>query len=515
MCLLFQSNFDTTSIKQKILPERVWLIVYIGLIGFVLFCNLNYFPIRQWDEARLAVSAQEMYINQNFLVPVIGGEPDNWNLKPPLMIWLQVLSMRIFGWNEWAIRLPAAIATFSLCMLMFYFAKYRLKQPMIGFFAGLVLVTSNGFIDFHEARTGDYDALLTLFTTTTILFYFSFIESNQNSERNKYLKMFFICLTLGIYAKSVSILLFMPALLIYTICRQKISDVLGNSHFYIGIISSITVVLIYYLIREKLTPGYLQAVCENELGGRYLKTLENHKHSFSFYYDNLRQFQFEKWFWTLPSCFFLGLLNKDERIKKITLYCGLCAMVYFLIISSAQTKLQWYDMPLYPLMTLIIGVGFNIVFNFIIFLISEFRKKWLMIIPFAIIVIAFVDPYKNISQKVSRKSELPWDEKLYQISHYLRNQIRDKKDLTGYKLFYDEYNLQLVFYTNILFKKGQAIEYIKSIDNIKEGMKIIVDKAIIQNVIKEKFNFMLIDKFNGVEVYHISSPKNPIPENTP
>lgn len=138
-----------------------------------------------------------------------------------------------------------------------------------------------------------------------------------------------------------------------------------------------------------------------------------------------------------------------------------------------------------------------------------------MIIPFTVIVIAFIDPYKNISQKVSRKSEFPWNEKLYQISHYLRNQIRAEKDMTGYKLYYDEYNFQLVFYTNILARKKQEMEYINSLDKIREGMKIIVDKTTIQKGIKEKFNFTLIDKYKGVEVYHILSPKQPIPENTP
>ena len=515
MNFLNQSNLNNTSLHQEVLPERGWLILYVCFIGFILFYNLGHYPIRQWDESRLAVSAEEMYMNHNFLIPEIGGEPDSWNLKPPLMIWLQVISMKIFGWNEWAVRLPAAIATFSLCMLIFFFAKNWLKQPLIGFFAGLVLVTSNGFIDFHEARSGDYDALLTLFSTSSILFYFSFIESAKGNEQNKYLSIFFICITLGIYTKSVSILIFMPALLIYTICRNKLAIVLTKKWFYFGLVSSISAVLVYYLIREKLTPGYSQAVYENELGGRYLRTLENHKHEFLYYFKNLRGYQFKKWFWTLPFCFCLGLLSRDVIIRKVTLYAGLCTVIYFLIISSAKTKLQWYDMPLYPLMTLIIGVGFNQVFNFIILFISRFKKSWLMIIPFAVIVIAFVDPYKNISQKVSRQSELPWDEKLYQISHYLRHEIRTQKNLTGYKLYYDEYNLQLVFYTNILSRKGQVVEYINSMHNIKEGMKIIVDKEIIQNEIKEKFNCRVIDKFKGVEVYNILSPKQPIPENTP
>lgn len=515
MNLLNQVNSDRTSLHQKVLPERLWLALYFGLTGFMLFYNLDYYPIRQWDESRLAVSAEEMYMNHSFLIPEVGGEPDGWNLKPPLMIWLQVLSMKIFGWNEWAVRLPAALATFLLCIIVFFFAKNRLKQPMIGFFAGLVLVTSNGFIDFHEARTGDYDALLTLFSTASIFLYFSFIESDEPDKRNKYLSCFFLCLTLGIYTKSVTILMFIPAFLVYTISRNKISFVFNSSRFNWGLGLTFIIVLTYYLIREKLTPGYLQAVYDNELGGRYFKTLDNHNHEFLFYFKNIQGHQFKKWFWTLPMSFLLGVISKDELIKKVTLYAGLCAMIFFLIISSAQTKLQWYDMPLYPLMALIIGVGFNQIFNLLVFSISKLNKTWLMIIPFVVIVIAFVDPYKNISKKVSRKSELPWDEKLYQISHYLRYQILTEKNMDDYKLYYDEYNLQLVFYTNILARKKQNVEFINNFDNIREGTKIIVDKVIIQNKIKEKFNLMLIDKFKEVEVYRVLSIKNSISENAP
>lgn len=268
-------------------------------------------------------------------------------------------------------------------------------------------------------------------------------------------------------------------------------------------------------MREKLTPGYLLGVWQNEIGGRYLNTLENHIHPFSFYYDSLRSFQFKKWFWTLPFCFLLGICSNDNLIRKFSQYIGLCVLSYFIIISTAQTKLQWYDMPLYPLMAIIIGLGFNQILNWMLLYISRWNYRWLMAIPLGIVIAAFVDPYKNISQKVMRDAEPPWSDKLYQISYYLKNQIDSSKNISGYKLYYEEYNLQLVFYQNVLARKQQSLELINDFNDVKEGMKIVVDKELIQARIREKFNVLTINRFKEVAVFEIISAKQSIPQNTP
>lgn len=42
-----------------------------------------------------------------------------------------------------------------------------------------------------------------------------------------------------------------------------------------------------------------------------------------------------------------------------------CSIVYLLVISTAQTKLGWYDMPVYPLLAIVIAVSVFTIFNFI------------------------------------------------------------------------------------------------------------------------------------------------------
>ena len=90
---------------------------------FPLFLNLDVLPIVLWDESRLALSALEMNENNDYLIAHFQNMPDMWNTKPPLMIWIQVMMLKIFGTNELAIRLSSAIAGLLTVLSIYFFFK--------------------------------------------------------------------------------------------------------------------------------------------------------------------------------------------------------------------------------------------------------------------------------------------------------------------------------------------------------------------------------------------------------
>ncbi|MDE6112359.1 MAG: glycosyltransferase family 39 protein, partial [Bacteroidales bacterium] len=112
-----------------------WVFILIGLAVAVplIFFHLGRLPLRVWDEARLAINGYEMMQNHRFFVTTYEGAPDLWNTKPPLLIWLQVLSMRCFGINEVAFRLPSALAVLLTCGLFYIFLRTYLKRFHVGF----------------------------------------------------------------------------------------------------------------------------------------------------------------------------------------------------------------------------------------------------------------------------------------------------------------------------------------------------------------------------------------------
>src|SRR4051812_23990930 len=168
-----------------------------------VFGNLNTLPIRIWDEARIAINACEMHMTGNYIVTTFNFKPDMWNTKPPLLVWCMVLLMKTIGVNELAVRLPSAFAAFFTCLALLLFVKRYFKSELFAFLAVLVLITTNGYIHYHISRTGDYDALLTLFTTTSCLFFYAFSET----KKIQYLYLFFITLTLGVLTKGIAGLL--------------------------------------------------------------------------------------------------------------------------------------------------------------------------------------------------------------------------------------------------------------------------------------------------------------------
>src|SRR5688572_13968954 len=99
------------------------LLIYVPVFGY-----LDIQPLRTWDESRIAINALEMLENGDWIATYYSGVPDNWNTKPPLLIWLQVILMKTIGVNEVAIRLPSAFAAFFTCLALLAFCIKYLKS---------------------------------------------------------------------------------------------------------------------------------------------------------------------------------------------------------------------------------------------------------------------------------------------------------------------------------------------------------------------------------------------------
>jgi 4-amino-4-deoxy-L-arabinose transferase-like glycosyltransferase len=166
---------------QKITTRYFKFFFLVLLVLFPIFGNLNVQPIRIWDESRLAINAYQMCQDNDWIVTHYwDNHPDMWNTKPPLLIWCQVFFMKLLGIGELAMRLPSAIAAFLTCLVLLILSIRYLKDFMFGFIAVLVLITTYGYINAHAVRTGDYDSLLTFFTTISAIAFFAYTENRRS-----------------------------------------------------------------------------------------------------------------------------------------------------------------------------------------------------------------------------------------------------------------------------------------------------------------------------------------------
>ena len=97
---------------------RGWLLLVVSL--FTFFLLLGHRSLNEPDEGRYSVIASEMIETSNWLVPQLWYVPHLD--KPPLTYWAVAASMKLFGRNEWAVRLPVALAGLSGVAAAFFLA---------------------------------------------------------------------------------------------------------------------------------------------------------------------------------------------------------------------------------------------------------------------------------------------------------------------------------------------------------------------------------------------------------
>lgn len=121
--------------------ERSWAILGLLVAAyFSLFLHLDAINLYRWDESLNAVHAYEMSQSGNLLVRTFLGNPETWDTKPPLLTWLQAFFLRTLGYHELSIRLPSALATLGIILLILHFFARDLMHFSGGVFASLVLL---------------------------------------------------------------------------------------------------------------------------------------------------------------------------------------------------------------------------------------------------------------------------------------------------------------------------------------------------------------------------------------
>lgn len=148
------------------------MIILIGALFFIPY--LGDVHLFDWDEINFAEAAREMIITRNYLNVMIDFEP--FHEKPPLFIWLQVISMKIFGINEFAARFPNALIGIITLLVIYYIGK-NIYDRIFGLF--WVLVYLGSLLPHFYFKTAIIDPLFNLLMYLSIYFIFNFYSNND------------------------------------------------------------------------------------------------------------------------------------------------------------------------------------------------------------------------------------------------------------------------------------------------------------------------------------------------
>jgi 4-amino-4-deoxy-L-arabinose transferase-like glycosyltransferase len=211
--------------------------------------------------------------------------------------------------------------------------------------AVLLLATSVGFYGEHGARTGDYDALLCLFTTGYTCLLFLVIH-----RRRPGWPLLLACaasIAGATMTKSVAGLLPGIGVAFHVLATRRLGRVLGNPRYLAVMILALLPIALFYVAREVAEPGYLGAVWYNDFAGRAGRALDGHGgppwyYLLALFHDGL--FSAGALGLLAPA----GLLYARGRSKHALFYALCCVAGELLAISASATKLPQYALPAIP-----------------------------------------------------------------------------------------------------------------------------------------------------------------------
>lgn len=499
---------------QLAAPSRQWLrgganqllVLLLVLAAFPLFWDLGRNPVQLWDESRQAVNAAELARGGNWLVTTFAGQPDHWNTKPPLLIWLQAGLIKLLGYGPWALRLPSAVAGLGTVGLLYGFAARALRRPVAGFFGGLVLVTTAGYVRLHGTRTGDYDALLAFWELVSWLAFFQYLEGG----RARYLYWVAAGFTLAVLTKGVAGLLGGPALLLYALGRGKLGGLLRQPRLYGLAALGLGVVATYYLARETADPGYLAAVRANELDGRYGQALDGHNGPWTHYVDIMYVREFESWlWWLLPAV--LVWWQPDRRVRRAGSLLLLVVLSWLLLISSAATKLDWYALPIYPPLALLLGLGLDFLYHDVLAAnLPRLPRSMAWPLRVGLVVGLFYFPYRAVVRRLREERDFSANSD-DRLARYLGQVVVERPQLDSLTLLYGGgYNAVLQYYQTALRQTDHKIIAVRAraeLRGLRPGAVVLVCDPQLRPALDSAFRVVVLHQASPCETLRLLAPK--------
>ena len=241
-----------------------WLV--LGLIALVYIGNSFAPVIFDDNEGLYAGAVREMHQRGDWLLPTTNGFPRIQ--KPPLIYWTMLVSTSLFGDNEFALRLPNALATVGWIVATYLIAR-RLGGERFGLATALVLASMLGVWVFNHLVQPE--PFLTCFISLGI---WCLVEARMGARpENRWYLLFWLFLGLGAMSKGLHGALWPLGTVVLTAIfepgwRPWLRPVLSVR----GMVLFLALLAPWYAYMAVKLPGFLPAHFVNEQLGASLNT---------------------------------------------------------------------------------------------------------------------------------------------------------------------------------------------------------------------------------------------------
>ncbi|MEO8152104.1 MAG: glycosyltransferase family 39 protein [Rhizobacter sp.] len=240
------------AIERGASRASVALVSMLCAVILLRVASLAGLPLMDTTEARYAEIGRKMLELGDWITPWHDYGIPFWG-KPPLSFWLTAGSMKLFGVNEFAARLPHFLCMVAVGWECWCMAASRRKVSAlvtIGLLAGAAL-------SLLSAGAVMTDAALVLGTTLSMRgFWLALHGQHENVSRNQC--SFFVGISIGLLAKGpLALVLVGLPLMAWVIWSGQWRKARQGLPWVKGLLVSTLAVSVWYVAAELKTPGFL------------------------------------------------------------------------------------------------------------------------------------------------------------------------------------------------------------------------------------------------------------------
>lgn len=322
---------------KEAMTRRLIAIMAVALLLFTY--GLGVGTLWDQDEAKYTEIATEILRTGDPITLHYNGQP--WFVHPPLFMWLQALTGRLFGFTEFTARVWSAISGAVVAVETFLLAAlfYDRRTATL---AAAILATTLQFL--AQARLAVFDPTLLAFMLAA--FYMGLV--GQTSGRRGPQLWAWVWAGLATLTKG-PIGLALPALILLLLGILRGEWRRWRPTIFIGPLLCAAIALPWYVIEtSRHGEAFLQSVVGYYLLTRFFGVVENQSGPWWYYLPVLAVGTFP-WSAFLPAMTIYHLRRRGTLASQAILsWIGVTVLIY----SLAGTKLPNYVLPVYPLVAI-------------------------------------------------------------------------------------------------------------------------------------------------------------------
>ena len=325
------------------LTRRVEIALLLGVV-VLLFCSrLGAFGFLGADEPRYAQVAREMLDRNDWVTPVLYGQP--WLEKPIALYWGEMVSYKLFGVSDAAARLPVALtASLMVVFVFFWLKRFRPEARLDG-----ALMVASAALVIGMSRAATTDMVLGAPLAIALLAWFAWYESGNRG----WLALYYAMAGMGMLAKG-PVAPFFAGVIVAAFClfTRDLKRLLGTL-WIPGILVFCAVALPWYALVQHRTPEFFNVFILQHNLARFGSNAFRHRQPFWYYLPVMLAA-------TAPWTVFVvaaalrtirharNAWRNTEHLDAYPAFLLLWMIIPPLFFSFSQSKLPGYVLPALP-----------------------------------------------------------------------------------------------------------------------------------------------------------------------